>query len=196
MLTLGSGLTGDLSEDGRGFSPRSEQTNNIYVMLDEGAFYYHFDSFEALEIPDFKGLIDRFEKLYRTDLNSRPSQWFKIAKNRQGKKPGSAIVAANVSKMKERLIQLEGVVAGAYRQPTVAECDVEAQPESKATFQFWRKNYVDVVVDGLEQARARLKGGAAGDCDFGSVFENPADVEFVQKLSRTQAFTYYLETHS
>ena len=170
-------------------------SSNVYVFLDQGIFYYDFERFRNTALPNFNGLVDRFERFYRNDLNPKSSLWFKLTKQKKDKTFFYSVAQINLSKLKETITKLENLVID-FSNPKKLNILEKSQTNKKIdfVFRFFKQNFGNFIVSCLPKAKQSSEKLSNFQKEILNAFENAADFEFMEVFCRTQAFTYFMET--
>ena len=178
----------------------NNNSNNVYVFLDNGLFYYDFENHDNIILPQFNDFIDRFQKCYQKSFNPRTSNWFRVRKNPKGKSTINVLKSLNSPKMKESILKLGTVLIDRHPPKItlerISEYLVGKKMEDYSVFYLFNQFLNGFLLSKLtkENQTSSKKGFSAKDGDIG-VFGlvTPGDAEFLEKFVRTQAFIYYVE---
>ena len=170
-------------------------SNNIYVFLDHGLYYYDFEGIDSVLIPQFDEFIEKMEKIYKKSFNNKSSNFFKMNKVKKNKSVYNFVKKTNTSKLREKLGRVEigsdgiGMLDKNKTEPVSEIFDSQI-------FYFMRYFFNAFMISKLPCDRNLSHFGRETkikEIDVAFFSTNTSDVEFLEDFMKTQIFMYYLE---
>lgn len=170
-------------------------SSNLYVFLDQGIYHYDFKNYENMSLPDFNGLIEKLEKIYRTDFNSKTSDWFKLNKVKKEKGNFLTFQQTNIQKMKMKIEKMENVIIDKRQGTPNSKQQADLKESDSRIFHTFQELFAQNIIKKFNPIKEKCKEMFEFKKEVISSFENSADFEFMQDFSKTQAFSYFIEKY-
>lgn len=179
----------------------SSSSNSVYVFLDEGLYFYDFERYDEIVLPSAGDWVERLEKVYQKSFNPKASAHFRTRKVVKNKSSVNVLKATNPTRMRDEISKLESTMIDWTTQRQVSDklIDCLAGKRSNDYSVFWSVYQMmnSLIFSKLRNAspNALPKSAdlSAGDVSFFGV-SHAGDVEFLQRLFKTQTFNYYLDS--
>jgi hypothetical protein len=170
-------------------------SNNVYVFLDHGLYYYDFEGMDSLLLPAYDDFLEKTSKIFRKSFGNKSSTFFKLAQTKKGTSVYNTLRKTNTTKLKEKLVRMETANEPKFLDLIKIGQPVSGVPDTQI-FYFFRYFFNAFVISKLPCDRNLSHFGRETkirEIDVAFFSTNQSDVEFLEGLMKTQIFMYYLE---
>lgn len=170
-------------------------SNNVYVFLDHGLYYYDFEGMDSLLLPAYDDFLEKASKIFRKAFGSKSSSFFKLAQSKKGSSVYNTLRKTNTTKLKEKLVRMETALEPKFLDLIKIGPAAPVVPDAQI-FYFFRYFFNAFVISKLPCDRNLSHFGRETkikEIDVAFFSTNQSDVEFLEGLMKTQIFMYYLE---
>jgi hypothetical protein len=179
---------------------RADANSNIYVFIDQNLFFYDFESFDTMLIPQYDEFIEKLDSIYKKSFCQRPSNYFKLHKRKVGKSTATYLKKQNTTKMKEKLVNIDRTAQKKALEKSqidrLRQSSLVRSGDDFQIFYFFRYFFNSFIISKLPHDRNISQFGKETkirEIDVNFFSTNPSDVEFLESFMKTQAFMYYIE---